>query len=127
MLSIGFSTELPVVCTSGGVDPERINSKLQRFLNLRFWSFDGGTTSVEYENHFYKIVFWPICLRNVINEVATIILYFTSRDEIECRPFFFLAALLPSQARPFNFKNFPQLRRSRLHWKRAFKNSAGKF
>ncbi len=46
---------------------------------------------------FYRI-FLCICVRNVLNMVATIILYFTSWDETECRAFVFSAALTPGLA-----------------------------
>jgi hypothetical protein len=39
--------------------------------------------------------FWFAYLPNVINKVATIILYLTRWVEIECHPFVFLAALTP--------------------------------
>ena len=51
-------------------------NKLQRFLNLRYWSTGGETQyPVDYENIFYRIFF--VYLRaESHNKVATIIFYF---------------------------------------------------
>jgi hypothetical protein len=46
------NTENRQTCRTG----DKLPSKLQRFLNLRYWSTGGGTQySVEHENNFFRI------------------------------------------------------------------------